>query len=383
MLADNKRPTYVLFLTDGLPTSGETGEAAIVKHAEEANRVHARVFAFGVGYDVNSRLLDKLARANFGLSQYVRPNENIEATVSALYRKIGAPVMTGVKLAVDVESDSNGAPAVNRIYPKGEFDLFAGDQLVLVGRYHTSGKAKVKLKGKIGDEEKSFDFPADLVAKSDDDTNAFVAKLWATRRVGDIIDELDLKGRNEELVKELVALATEHGILTPYTSFLADETSDVRDLSTNRGRALKRGRCLERNLRPIGFEQRREKLEFQSASQAPAAEGERCGWPRRRLHYVQPAADTSAATSLYYDAKKDEHEVAANCRQIGRKTFFQRGDRLVDSTVTEAQEKSAKKIERYSREYFDLIERHGKHVAQYLALDDPICINLGGETYEW
>ena len=166
MLADNKRPTYVLFLTDGLPTSGETGEAAIVKHAEEANRVHARVFAFGVGYDVNSRLLDKLARANFGLSQYVRPNENIEATVSALYRKIGAPVMTGVKLAVDVEGDSNGAPAVNRLYPKGEFDLFAGDQVVLVGRYHTSGKAKVKLKGKIGDDEKSFDFPPTSLPKA-------------------------------------------------------------------------------------------------------------------------------------------------------------------------------------------------------------------------
>ena len=61
------------------------------------------MFTFGVGYDVNSRLLDKLARANFGLSQYVRPNENIEAAVSALYRKIGAPVMTDVSVKVDVE----------------------------------------------------------------------------------------------------------------------------------------------------------------------------------------------------------------------------------------------------------------------------------------
>ena len=60
--------------------------------------MRARVFAFGVGYDVNSRLLDKLARANFGHSQYVRPNEDIEASVSALYRKIGAPVMTDVKV---------------------------------------------------------------------------------------------------------------------------------------------------------------------------------------------------------------------------------------------------------------------------------------------
>ena len=77
----------MLFLTDGLPTAGETGESAIVKHSEESNDVRARVFAFGVGYDVNSRLLDKLARANFGLSQYVRPNEDIEASVSASIAK--------------------------------------------------------------------------------------------------------------------------------------------------------------------------------------------------------------------------------------------------------------------------------------------------------
>src|SRR5262249_61102280 len=160
---------------------------------------------------------------------------------------------------------------VNRIYPKGEFDLFAGDQLVLVGRYHTSGKAKVKLTGKIGDEEKSFDFPADLVAKSDDDTNAFVAKLWATRRVGDIIDELDPKGRNEELVKELVALATEHGILTPYTSFMADETSNFHDIAENSRRALSESDSLSETSGIYAFAQRSAKAQLQNAAQAPAA----------------------------------------------------------------------------------------------------------------
>src|SRR3954463_237959 len=383
MLADNKRPTYILFLTDGLPTSGETSEAAIVQHAEEANHVHARVFAFGVGYDVNSRLLDKLARANFGLRQYVRPNENIEATVSALYRKIGAPVMTGVNLTVDVEGASGGTQPVNRLYPKGEFDLFAGDQLVLVGRYHSTGKAKVKLKGKIGDEEKTFDFPADFSEKSDDDTNAFVAKLWATRRVGDIIDELDLKGRNEELVKELVALATEHGILTPYTSFLAEESSDIRRVSENETRALSGSRSLEIADGRYGFDQRREKLGFQSANQAPAAIATDASGPGAPVELKVSGGGFFGGNVTYHDSAGDKQQVASKWRQIGRKTFVERSDRLVDSTVTEAQEKSAKKIERYSREYFDLIERFGRHVAQYLALDDPICINLGGETYEW
>jgi Ca-activated chloride channel family protein len=272
---------------------------------------------------------------------------------------------------------------VNRLYPKGEFDFFAGDQVVLVGRYHDSGKAKVKLKGKIGDNEKSFDFPADLVSKSDDDTNNFVAKLWATRRVGDIIDELDLKGRNEELLKELVALATEHGILTPYTSFLADETSDVRHVTANLNRASSETKALDESSGRFGFDQRREKLSLQSAPQAPAAaaNGLMPGQAGDKLRSA--GGGYFSGNSVYFDAAKDTHEVAANCRQIGRKTFFQHGARLVDSTVTEAQEKSAKKIERYSREYFDLVEKYGKHVAQYLALDEPVCLNLGGETYEW
>jgi Ca-activated chloride channel family protein len=254
---------------------------------------------------------------------------------------------------------------------------------VLVGRYHTSGKAKVKLKGKIGDEEKTFDFPADLVQKSDDDTNSFVAKLWATRRVGDIIDELDLKGRNEELVKELVALATEHGILTPYTSFLAEEKSDFRALSENRSRASSNLNALGQTDGSYGFAQRAEKARLQNAAQAPAAisAGSASGPESAQLHAA--GGGYFGGNVTYYDAAGDKQEVAAKLRQIGRKTFVEREGRLVDSTVTEEQEKKARKIERYSREYFDLVERYGKHVAQYLAIDEPICINLGGETYKW
>lgn len=382
MLADERRPTYILFLTDGLPTTGETGESALVQYTEEANKVRARLFAFGVGYDVNSRLLDRLARTNFGLSQYVRPTENIESSVAALYRKIGSPVLTGVKVVIDVEGATSGTPPVNRLYPKGEFDLFAGDQLVLVGRYRQSGTAKVKLTGKMGDEEKSFDFPANFVESSDDDTNVFVARLWATRRVGEIIDELDLKGRNEELVGELVSLATEHGILTPYTSFLADETSDVRDLAQNFGRTLREVDALAEVSGRLGVEQRRMKSSLQLASRTPAAEAYGAGGE------AAAALRTSGGgyfggNVTYYDAAGDKTVAAATIRQIGRKTFFQRGDRLVDSSVTAEQEKRARKIERFSQEYFALIQRYGKHVAQYLALDGPVVINLDGETYEW
>jgi hypothetical protein len=171
--------------------------------------------------------------------------------------------------------------------------------------------------------------------------------------------------------------------LTPYTSFLADETSNVRDVASNRRRALTASKSLEDISGRSGFGQRGEKLALQTASQGPgaAASGPMPSEARDKLQSA--GGGYFGGNSLYYDAKKDTREVAANCRQIGRKTFFERSGRLVDSSVTEAQEKSAKKIERYSREYFDLVERYGKHVTQYLALDDPVCINLGGETYEW
>src|ERR1051325_7280835 len=98
------------------------------------------MFVFGVGYDVNARLLDRLAREMRGQSVYVRPNENIEAPVSTLYAKIRAPMMTEV--AVDIQWDGG---ATSRIYPRQMPDLFRGDQLVLAGRYRQGGAARIRL----------------------------------------------------------------------------------------------------------------------------------------------------------------------------------------------------------------------------------------------
>jgi Ca-activated chloride channel family protein len=206
--------------------------------------------------------------------------------------------------------------------------------------------------------------------------------LWATRRVGEIIDEIDLKGRNEELVKELVELAKEHGILTPYTSFFADDATDVRDVARNFDRASRGVESLSDAAGRSGFSQRREKSQLQLAKQTPAIDAMSLGGEAAST-LNSSGGGNFGGNAYYYDAKEDKGAVADNCRQIGRKTFFERGGRLVDSSVTEEQEKGARKIERYSREYFDLIERHGKHVARYLALDEPVVINLGGETYEW
>jgi Ca-activated chloride channel family protein len=278
-LQDDSRPNYIVFLTDGLPTSGVRNESRIVANATKQNQVRARVFSFGVGFDVNSRLLEKLSRACFGQSVFVRPNEDIEEHVSRLYNRIGAPVMTNVDIRVDMEGfGGERGPVTNRLYAHDQYDLFAGDQLVFVGRYRDGGAARIRLTGAVGSGQQVFEFPVQFVENSSDETNAFIEKLWALRRVGEIIDEIDLQGKNDELVNELVALATKHGIVTPYTSFLADETVNVQDFSELRFRAAGQLDSLQDQAGRAGFVQRELKLNLQQAGQRGAAVG---GWGRR------------------------------------------------------------------------------------------------------
>ena len=341
MLNDPTRANYVLFLTDGQPTAGETREASIAANAAQENKMNARLFAFGVGFDVNSRLIDRLARGLRGQSVYVRPNENIEAPVSTLYAKVGSPTMTNV--AVDVQLDGG---ATSRVYPRQMPDLFRGDQLVLVGRYRKGGAAKIGLTGMAGNKKESFSFNANFAERSPDDTNGFVAKLWATRRIGDLIDEIDLHGRNQELVDELVALSQKHGILTPYTSFLADERVNLSAVRENRMFAAEATRDLDTTSGQQGFDQRAMKVGLMNAP---------------------TAAPQQQSQAL---------------KQVGQKAFFKKGTGWQDSTVTAEQAKKAIHVVQFSRQYFDLAASHGGKMAQYLAFEEPVLVNLGAQTYQ-
>lgn len=276
MIQDSKGPNYIVFLTDGRPTAGETNEMKIVENATRVNEKNARVISLGVGYDVNSRLLDRLTSSNRGQSDYVRPDEDIEAHVSRLYNKIAAPVLTNVKIDyLFDEVASESTQPVNRIYPKSVFEIFSGQQLVVVGRYKKTGTAKIRISGNVGDKKQKFAFPAEFGKQSYNESNSFVEKLWAMRRIGEIIDEMDLKGKNNELIQELVGLSTKHGILTPYTSFLADDQAPSNRL-TQESRAIDQTRSrlsrLEESGGIAGFAQRDLKKRLKEASQLPSAD---------------------------------------------------------------------------------------------------------------
>lgn len=390
-IKDKSRPTFVLFTTDGLPTVGERSEPKIAQTARDANKAGARMLNFGVGYDVNSRLLDRLAREHSGASEYVRPNEDIEVHVSKVYSKISAPVLADVEVKFEFDKvEAEAGPPVNRIYPSDKFDLFAGEQVVVVGRYRHSGVAKVVITGHVGEQTSKFDFPVDFAQASSTSSYGFVEKLWAMRRIGEIIDQLDLNGRNEELVKELVLLSTKHGILTPYTSFLADETS--RPTLARGSEAFRsNGLAADRRLGDLdqadgqsGVAQRASKQMFKKQSNlaAPAAASKPAG------EADAPADPVASGSATYFDAKSDREVVVSTIRQAGNQTAYKRGKRIVTPETADLDIEKDKAqiitIQRYTKEYFELVAKNTADDNQIMtqqAADEELLVNFRGQAY--
>ena len=160
-----------------------------------------------------------------GQTEYVRPDENIESYIGRLYGRIASPVLTDVSIEfLKTEDRLITANLVNRLYPRELPDLFQGEQLVVAGRYTRAGNVTVRIQGKVNAEAASFEFPLNLQEPSVAQNHQFVERIWASRRIGEIIDEMDLNGPNRELIEELVMLSTRHGIFCLlYTSDAADE----------------------------------------------------------------------------------------------------------------------------------------------------------------
>lgn len=365
MLTSAAQPQYVLFFTDGLPTAGEQNELKIAERVRQTNAKHARLFNFGVGYDVNSRLLDRLSRDNRGLSLYVRPNENLESVVSSFYNRIGEPQLTDLQVSLLTAGSSDPAATLAlQSYPRVLPDLFAGEQFVWVGRYSKGGDVQVAMKGRSGADERSYSLQAKLPSDVGDATYSFIEKLWAARRIGEIIDQLDLNGQNRELIDELVQLSTKHGIMTPYTSFLAQEDVSLADRASNRTRATTESEKLNEAGGRSGFAQRAFKNALQQ-SNAPAAAGE------SRLGVALPGISVTGEAAPTH----------ATLRQVQAKTFYLKQNRWYDSNLKEGDEQAAKQIKQYSEEWFALAERNNGEFAPLLAQAGELVLQLGSNTY--
>ena len=375
--ASRSRPKYVLFVTDGLPTMGKTDEKAILADTKNANACGARLFSFGVGYDVNVRLLDKLAAENHGKSAYVKKKEPVGPKITALYSKIKNPVMTGLKIKLQGVRIRDG-------YPREIGDLFDGDQIVLAGRYDWRDADKLGperatqlvITGMYEGQKRGFEYPVTLRAAGKDMRYAFVEKLWATRRVGFLMDQIQLYGKSKEVIDELVRLSMKYGIITPYTSFLADERTVLSEGLEVRRKALSAAK-------PMATTITGGRAQADAAARGELNDADRPATAGAGFAEEQLVGHDDVAK---YTAGKKQN--VRNMRNFSQQAVYRRGRVWLAANAAdldlEKDKSKIQEIKRFSEEYFKLVRANRRDENEILASQregEELVIRLRGQAY--
>ncbi|HEX4264998.1 MAG TPA: VIT domain-containing protein [Verrucomicrobiae bacterium] len=381
------RPFVVVFLTDGQPTVGVTNPEEIVAHVKR-NSAGTRIFSFGIGTDVNTHLLDRIAEETRAFNQYVLPEEDLELKVSSFFSKIKEPVLT------DPELKFTGDIRVTKLYPRPLPDLFRGEQLIVAGRYSGHGNSAVVIEGKVNGQTRQFS--EDLKFSGESSENDFIPKLWATRRVGYLLDEIRLHGESAELRDEVTELARKYGIVTPYTAYLIAEDEAQRRVpiamqslpQLNKDQAatefarqnwdsFKNERDGEKALAGARFGYALKSANGGFAGGAPAAaEANRAlgisgGVPP--ISSITRSADSNMRLAQYSNEGQG--------RFVAGRNAFQNGNLWIDSLIQKQPSAKHVRIQFDSTEYFALATKEPRALP-WLALGPNVQFVLNGAVYE-
>lgn len=355
---NRERPKMLIFMTDGLPTVGETNVTRIIENVRQARRPGVRLFTFGVGYNVNTALLDKLAAENGGVADYVEPKEDLEVKVSNFFAKVNYPVLTDLKLHM-------GGARTDLVYPRELPDLFRGSQVTLIGRYSNDEdlkKVTIALTGLSGGTSRSYDY-ANLRFPLRAEANDYLPRLWATRRVGWLMEQVRTNGEQKELRDEIVDLGTRYGIVTPYTSYLALEADQVISATGGAQQANRQGRA------PMGA------LNSPTSPPAPKASPDVAAVTgQSAVVYSKSAREQQEASRLKEEARSDA------MRRVGGKTFY-----LRDGVWTDAEYDAATRLPKTtvvfgSDEYFALLQQKPK-LGSFFSLGEKVVVVFEGHVY--
>lgn len=390
------RPYVVIFLTDGRPTIGVTDEDKILKNVDKSNEANTRVFVFGIGTDVNTHLLDGIAEETKAFSQYVLPEEDIEVKVSNFYAKIKEPVLANPKITFpdDVR--------ITKIYPSPIPDLFRGEQLVIAGRYSGNGSGKIKIEGTVNGESRVMTYNVGF--PKDERDHEFIPRLWATRRVGYLLDEIRLRGENQELRDEVTDLARKYNIVTPYTTYLIMEDETRRGITQN-FRSVRLQEESESARRELSFHYEslgrdrsgdlavagaQSTFRLKSAD-APADAISQSTAAAERPRYLNSGAAPALAPGsvgqpvvtarpMSPTPQKVGTQVVAS-RFVAGRTFYLNGETWIDSELQKNSNLPRKRVQFGSPEYFELM-RKNPDVVTWISLGRNLQFALAGNIYE-
>lgn len=327
------RLSLVLFLTDGMPTVGVTDPNRIAELAEN-ERGGARLFTFGLGADVNSSLLERLAMDGHGTAQFVRPDEDVERMVGVVASRLTDPVATDLRVTV------NGHDVRLRdVVPSMPMDLFGGEDLVVMARYSGQGSAQVTVEGRSHGHTVRWTAQANFAEAQRE--NGFIPRLWAAQRIGYLSAERRQNGPNPEVDDEIRSLGERYGIPTMFTSYLVQEPQRMADATVRGG--LVGGANQPKALDVHGV--------MTPAMAAPATAAER-NFEAAKMASAQRAAQSTATLDSLAAASG-----AANgsVRVVDGHAFTLRDGRWVDSRLTDSTR--TVQVQEFSNSYFALLDR--------------------------
>lgn len=91
----DKKPV-IIFMTDGIPTNGETSTNTIKDNVREKNTIGAKIFVFGLGGDVNQPFLQDIASQNNGEAVFIQDSSKISDAMSRYYQFFTSEPSTGL-----------------------------------------------------------------------------------------------------------------------------------------------------------------------------------------------------------------------------------------------------------------------------------------------
>ena len=367
---EDGRLRMVAFLTDGLPTIGEIKPEAILNSAS-AKKSDARIFAFGIGYDVNTFLLDRMSQDHKGTSAYITEGESLELRVSSFFAKVAEPVLVDPKLTFK-------GVTVHDVYPPKLPDLFAGESLVVTGRYQGDGHHAIVLSGTRAQGEHSYTTEATFA--KEESGNSALPPVWASRKIGYLLNQIRLHGSNKELVDSVIALGKEYGIVTPYTAGLVVEEGMELGVASNisqRADEFRQFRLASADA-PASSRARREMDSLGYLAGDAEESKKRVG----RAAVMKSREIALLAESVAFDA---DAAVAQGGFQVKRKAVGERRlvvlpDAVIDLAYQPTMKDTMIEIETYSDAWFDLLAGDPS-LRAVLSLGENVLFVKDGKAY--
>jgi Ca-activated chloride channel family protein len=358
-----RRTTDIIFLTDGLPTEGETDVSKILENVSSIRKQKVRIFAFGVGWEVNTFLLDKLTQDTGGSVEYVKPGEDIESMISFLFEKITRPALTDITVEF-----KNGR--VNEIYPVKIPDLFYGERLTLLGRYGRAADLNIRMSGSKNGKPVKYDFTVNIPER--ESQNDFASKLWANRKVSHLLNEIRFRGEIAELVESIRDLGLEYGIVTPYTSYLVTEQEkELTFINNHRGNTISAERLMRlqdsrKKQSAVDEESMGSVLQMKALSAMPTAPASSSG--------KNAVVASRAIKNLESSDKKQD--MLLTVRRLAERTFQLRNGIWQQINLSE-NPKADIRLPFLSEDYFDFLRKNSA-VGQIFALGENLLFEWNG-----